>query len=165
MNHTAHLLLVSSATARQSPEQELLDIDGTVFITLGIFVILLFVLSRWLWKPYLRVRSERVTRVDGYKEDAVRLEAEAAARLARCQADLAEARRLGSIELARARTEAHVREQAILSAAQAKGQKDLVAARAQIETAFAAQKATLAARAQALGQEAAERILGRKVAP
>ncbi len=160
----SHLFICAAVAAPQSNESQLLDLDGTVYIMLAIFLLAVAVLSRWLWRPYLRVREERVTRVEGFREEAARMDADAEARLQRCQADLAEARRAGSHELARARNQAQIREQAILAGAQAQAQRDLAAARARIETALAAEKSSLAARAQALGAEAAERILGRKVA-
>src|SRR5688572_5592005 len=117
MKHT--FLVAVAQAAPQAPEQQLLDLDGTVFVMLGLFLVTAFVLNQWLWKPYLRVREERVTRVDGYRQEAARLEAEAQARLQRVEAQLAEARRVGSAERARARAEAQAREQAILAQAQA----------------------------------------------
>jgi F0F1-type ATP synthase membrane subunit b/b' len=62
------------------------------------------------------------------------------------------------------RVEAQRREQEILTAAQATAQKTLAEARARVEAAYNAEKATLAGRAEALGREAAEKILGRRVA-
>ena len=58
------------APAPQSHEPQLIDLDQTVFVQLGIFLLLVLVLYRFLWKPYLRVRGERVTRVEGYRQDA-----------------------------------------------------------------------------------------------
>ena len=83
----------------------------------------MLVLGRFLWKPYLRVRTERVARVEGYREEAVKLEADAQQRLARADAALAEARRVGAGERAVARAEAHAREQTLLAEANAAAQK------------------------------------------
>ena len=85
----APLLLL---TAAQSHEPQLIDLDGTFFIQLGVLFVLMLFLTRLLWKPYLKVRSERVSRVEGYREEAVRLEADAQQRLERAEAALAEAR-------------------------------------------------------------------------
>src|SRR5687767_10540790 len=106
-------LLLTAGGAPESPEQQLLDVDATLFIQLGLFLLITVVLGRLLFRPYLRVRAERVSRVEGYRIEAARLEAEAAARLARCEVDLAEARRIGAGERAVARAEAHAREQTI----------------------------------------------------
>src|SRR5262245_57287116 len=158
------LALAQAAPAPESAEPQLLDIDGTVFVMLGLFLVTMFVLTQLLWKPYLRVREERVARVDGYKEEAKRLEAEASTRLANVEAQLGEARRAGSAERARVRAEAVHREQAILASAQAAAQKALAEARGRIETALAGERANLKVRAEALGREAAEIVLGRRVA-
>jgi F-type H+-transporting ATPase subunit b len=153
----------ASAKAPLAPDQQLLDIDGTVFLNLGLFLLTMFVLTRLLWRPYLRVRELRGSRIEGYKEEARRLEAEAAARLTKVEAELAEARRAGSAERARVRVDAQKREQQILAAAQAQAQKALGEARARLDAVVAAERATLATRAEALGRDAAEKVLGRSV--
>src|SRR4051812_8006742 len=99
-------IIAVAETAPQSSEQQLMDVDGTLLVMLALFLIIVLVLNQWLWKPYLRVREERVTRVDGYREEAQRLEQEAETRLRRVEAELAEARRQGSLEQARVRAEA-----------------------------------------------------------
>ncbi len=165
------LTLIATAVAEvataapQAEEQQLLDLDASVLVTLGLFLLLAVVLSRWLWKPYLRIRTDRTQRVEGYKDQAVRLDKEAADRLAKVQADLAQARREGSVERARSRAEGQSREQVILAQAQAQAERALGLARAQVEAAMVREKATLTTRAQALGRTAAERVLGRRLAP
>ncbi len=159
------LFISLAQAAPQSAEQQLLDVDGTLFVMLGLFLLTMAVLTQFLWRPYLRVKEERVTRVEGYKEQASKMEADAQARLDRIQAELADARRRGSQELAKLRSEAHAAENQILLAAQTRAQADLAAARTKVEAALAAEKAKLVARAQELGHEAAARILGRKVSP
>ena len=127
MNSALALLLQAAPEAH---EPQLIDVDHTVFIQLGIFLLLMLVLNKFLWKPYLRVRTERVARVDGYREEAVKLEADAQQRLARADAALAEARRVGAGERAVARAEAHTREQTLLAEATAATQRKLAEARA-----------------------------------
>ncbi len=164
MNASFLYVTLAAGTAPQAGEQQLLDVDATALIMFGLFLLTMVVLRPLLWRPYLKVREERVTRVEGYKEEARRLEAEAGARLARVEAELAAARREGSAERARVRAEALRREQQVLSAAQTQAQKSLGEARTRIDAALAAERKTVASRAQALGREAAERILGRRIA-
>ena len=83
------------ASAPQSAEPELLDLDGTAFIALGIFLVTLLVLWQFLWKPYLRVRDERVARTEGARAQAGELDQLAAARIVKVEAALAEARPAG----------------------------------------------------------------------
>lgn len=157
-------LAEATARAPQSHEPQLLDVDGTLFINLGLFLIAMFVLTQFLWKPYLRVRAARTSRVEGYREDAKRLEAEAAARFAKVEAELADVRRAGSQERARVRQEAQAREHQIIGAAQTVAQQSLNESRQRIDAALAGERRTLAARAESLGRDLAEKVLGRKVA-
>src|SRR6187549_945738 len=160
MNSAFALLLQAAPEAH---EPQLIDIDHTIFIQLGIFLLLLVVLSKFLWKPYLRVRTERVERVDGYREEATRLEADAQQRLARADAALAEARRVGAGERAVARAEAHAREQTLLAEATAAAQRKLADARARLSAAIAAERQKLDADSSEVAVSAARKILGREV--
>jgi F-type H+-transporting ATPase subunit b len=153
-----------NGTAPQAGESQLLDIDNTVFVMLGLFLVLAFILTQWLWKPYLRVREERVRRVEGAREEADRLEADAAARLARIETQLAEARKASQAERAQARTAAVAREQEIVAAAQEVARKQLAEARSKLDMALASERTRLADHAKALGREIAEKALGRGLA-
>jgi F-type H+-transporting ATPase subunit b len=157
-------LAESGVAAPLAPDQQLLDVDGTVFVMLGLFFLVLIALTRLLWKPYLRVKEERVSRVEGYREQASRLEHEAATRLTAIEAQLADARRAASAERGRVQSEGQLVEQKILAEAQAAAQKTLTEARARVEAAFAAEKAKLQTRAAGLGREITEKVLGRPVA-
>jgi F0F1-type ATP synthase membrane subunit b/b' len=165
MTPNSLLIAVAEATggAPQSTEQQLLDVDWTLLVMLGLFLLATLLLTQLLWKPYIRVRTERVSRVDGYREEATRLDAEAATRLARVEAQLAEARRTASAERARVRGEAQARESAILAEANQSANRSLAAARAEVEKSLAAERATLPARAAVIGREIGEKVLGRKV--
>jgi F-type H+-transporting ATPase subunit b len=150
--------------APHSAESQLLDLDGTVFVMLGIFLVLLLILWQFLWKPYLRVRDERVSRVEGAREKASALDADAASRIARIESALAEARRNGNAETAKLRTEAQVREQQIIAQAQEAARKLMTDARAKLDTALATEKANLQSHTEVLAREIAEKTLGRRLA-
>jgi F-type H+-transporting ATPase subunit b len=154
---------MTSAPRAHAPQ--LIDIDSTVWIQLALFGVLALILTKLLWRPYLRVRDERVSRVEGYRKDAARMERDAMARLARAEAELAEARRLGSGDRAVARAEAHAREQTLVAQAQAEAQRALAAARTQLNAIVAAERGRLEGRARETATLAAQRILGRSVTP
>jgi F-type H+-transporting ATPase subunit b len=156
-------LLLLSAAAPESHEPQLIDLDGTVFVQFGLFLLLMLILRQLLWKPYLKVLGERTTRVEGYKQEAVRLDAEAAARLAKAEAALAEARRQGAGERVEARAAAHQREQELLATANAAAQKTLADARARVSAMLASERAKLQQTAAEIGTQAARKILGREV--
>jgi F-type H+-transporting ATPase subunit b len=153
-----------AGAAPHSAEAQLLDIDGTLFIMLGIFLVLLVVLWPLVWKPYLRVRDERVARVEGAREQAAKLEAEAASRLLRVESELAEARRAGDAETAKLRLETQAREQQIMAEAQVAARNLLTQARAKLDATVAAEKATLQQQTASLALEIAEKALGRRLA-
>jgi F0F1-type ATP synthase membrane subunit b/b' len=166
MNASSIYLVLADAGARApaAHEQQLLDIDGTALLQFGLFLLAMYVLTQLLWKPYLRIRAERGARVEGFKDEAKRMDADAAARFTKVEAQLGDARRVGSAERTRVRIAASVREQEIVSAASAREQQTLQEARARVEQAVAAERVNLASRAQRLGHEAAEKVLGRKIA-
>ena len=159
---SALALLLSAAPTSHEPQ--LIDIDGTVFVQLGIFVVLALVLGRFMWRPYLRVRGERVSRVEGYREEATKMDADAQQRLARAESALAEARRAGAGERTVARAEAHAREQTLLAEANAAANRTLADARKRLEGTLAGERAKLNAQAGDVAMAAARKILGREVA-
>lgn len=159
--NSATLLL--QAAAPTSHEPQLIDLDQTIFVQLGIFLLLAIVLWRLLWRPYLRIRGERVTRVEGYRQDAAKMEANAAQRLAEAESALGAARRMGTAERATARAEAQAREQAILAQATADAQKTLADARARLDTSLEVERVKLQAQTRDVARAAAQRILGREV--
>src|SRR4051812_50122061 len=116
-------LIFLLSAAPTSHEPQLIDVDQTIFVQLGIFLLLALVLWRLLWRPYLRIRGERVTRVEGYRQDAVKMDADAAERLAKAELALAAVRRQGSGGRATARAEAQTREQAVLGGGDGRGPK------------------------------------------
>ena len=158
---SALALLLTAAPEAHEPQ--LIDIDRTIFIQLGIFLLVLFILTRFLWKPYLRVRTERVARVEGYREEAARLETDAQQRLTRADAALAEARRVGAGERAVARGEAHAREQTLLAEANAAAQKKLAEARTRLNAVVDTERKKLEADSSEVAMAAARKILGREV--
>ena len=155
--------LLEATTAPHSSEVQLLDLDGTALVMLGIFLILMLVLWGLLWRPYLRIRDERVARMEGAREQASQLEAEAANRMARIESELADARRVGQAELAKMRQLAQTREQQIVSEAQENSRKLLLDARLKVEAAMAEERANWQQHTSALARELAEKTLGRRI--
>jgi F-type H+-transporting ATPase subunit b len=121
-------------------------------------------LWQFLWKPYLRVRDERVSRVAGARDKTAQLEADTAARLSRIETALAEARRSGIAETGKLRLEAQAREQQIIAEAQEAARKMLAQARAQIEATLVTEKANLQRHTDLLARQIAEKALGRRLA-
>jgi len=155
------LVAAIASGAPQAAEQQLLDIDGTVFVMLGVFLVMLALLKPLLWGPYLRVRAERETRTDGFKADAARMSKEADDKLHKVEASIAEVRKEGLQAFAKTRKEAEAHEQALVAKARDTATEALKAARADLAKAMDRERETLKARSEALGSEAAAQILGR----
>lgn len=167
MNPSFTLLQATStilSSAPQASEPQLLDLDGTVFVMLGIFLVLLLVLWQFLWKPYLRVRDERVARTEGARAKAAEMEAEAAARVERIETALAEARKSGNAEMAKLRQDAQTREQQIIAESQGAARRMLVEARAKLDATVATEKANLQTETGVLARQIAEKAIGRRLA-
>lgn len=158
-------LLADSAPPAEVHSPQLIDLDGTALIQFALFLLLVAILTKLLWKPYLRVKAERVSRVDGYRKEAQRMDTDAAGRLARAEAAMADARRVGSAERTKARAEAQTHEQALVAGAQADAQKELAAARGRLEAIVVRERTRIQTVAAEIGAEAARRILGRDVTP
>ena len=156
------LLLTLAAEAAKDPP--ILDIDGTVFVQLAIFVITAIVLSRYLFRPYLEVKTARSSGTEGAKEEARRLQEEGAARMADYENRLSEARHQANQERSKLQAEAVKRDGEITAAARNATQAALESARAKLETEAEATRQQLEPRAQEIGRSIARKILGREVA-
>jgi len=158
-----NIVLSLGSTAPRAEEQQLLDLDGTIFLTVGLFLVFYLCLSQLLWKPYLKVKAERIRRVDGFRADASKMDSDTKARFRKVEAELAEARRLTAGELISARAEARTRETTLMSEAHSRSRAALEEARKALATAMAAEKSRLQGHAEKLGAQLATKVLGRSV--
>src|SRR5262245_58840529 len=104
------------ARAEEAPPP-LIDVDGTLFLQLGLFLMLWLVLSRVLFKPYLKMRDERDKSIDGARKDAHSMEEKARAITADYDAKFGRAKLRGVEQRARLTAEAAARERQVLGAA------------------------------------------------
>jgi len=142
----------------------LIDIDSTLFIQLAIFAVFGFVATRVLFRPYLRMREDRVAGIDGARAEATRLAAEADARLADYEAKLAAARTRAGNEQRRIRAEAATHEREVTDKARAEAARTIAEARTTIDAERKAAEAELLPRADAVARQVAGKLLGREVA-
>jgi len=156
------MLVASLLIAEESPP--LIDVDGTVFIQFAFFLIMLFVLSRFLFKPYLKMRDARHKGIEGAREEASAMQERARQTNADYDAKLTKARQRGGEERARLRGEGAVYERQVLGAARDESQKVLDAARTKIASDATAARDKLAAESTALARQIVKKILGREAA-
>jgi F-type H+-transporting ATPase subunit b len=135
----------------------LIDLDATVLLQFGLFVLMYILLRYVLFAPYLRMRADRDRGIAGARADARAIVTDYDARLGR-------AKQRGADERARVRSEAATRERSILGVARDEAGKALDEARAKIAGDAATARAQLEAQSLALARTMAKKILGREVA-
>src|SRR6478609_5809571 len=88
----------------------LIDIDGTVFVQFGLFLILLVVANKLLFQPYLQLRERRKAGIEGSRAEAERMTATADSKLADYEKQLGAARNRANEEGRKVRAEAATHE-------------------------------------------------------
>ena len=109
-----------------------MDIDVTVLIQFGIYVLILGVLTPLLLKPFQRVIDERENKTDGARAEVERLKDLAGQDQAAYEARLADSRAAASRERDALRSEGREEEKRIIGDARAEVLETLNASRAQI---------------------------------
>lgn len=142
----------------------LIDFDWTVVVQFLLFVFMFLILSRYLWKPYFKMRDGRHVGIEGAKEEAKALRTEARQMVADYDAQLGAAKQRGAEERTRLRSEAATYERQVVGAARQEADKLLTEARATVAAKTAAARATLDKEAGGLANQIVEKILGRKLA-
>ena len=138
--------------------------DGTLFLQFAFFIIMLAVLSRTLFRPYLKLRDARHKGIEGAREEASAMQDRAQKTNADYDAQLTRARLRGAEERARLRGEGAVYERQVLGAARDESQKTLEAARGKINADTEAARTKLAAESTTLARQIVKKILGREAA-
>ena len=144
--------------------QPLIDLDNTVFVQLGLFLLMLVVLHFLVFKPFLQARGERDDRIEGERRRAQEMEAAAQAKIADFEGRLEKAKQSGVAMAVAARGEAGKRERAILDSARTEAQALLESQRKAAQTAGEAARVRLARDTEGSARRLASRILGREVA-
>ena len=154
-------VLVTVAAGDSHP---LIDIDGTIFIQFGLFLVMLVVANKLLFQPYLRLRERRAEGIEGAKAEAERMTAEADAKLVDYERQLAAARAKASEEQRKIRAAANAHEREVTTTARATSAAALEEARDRVRSETDSARKELLPRAEQIGRQMASRILGREVA-
>ena len=147
--------------------EEGLDInpDPTRLLALlMLFVILVPVLDRLLFKPLLGVLDARSARIEGARVRAAELAQQAAALLARHDEAVRQARETAHVEQLGLVEEARRAHQATVGEARAAAEREVVGARGELSRAADSARGVLGAEAEPLAREITARLLGRSAA-
>lgn len=158
---TLNVALSSSALSEGSAVN--VDLDPSLLVQVGLFVVLMLVLKPLLFEPMLKLFEEREKRIEGTRREASKEDERSAKALAKYEAILAKAREAGSAERDVLRAEGTKKEAELMA-----GVRNLTAAtveQGRVATAGEAKtaRAGLANEANNLARAIATRVLGREV--
>ena len=158
-------LLRSPAQAFDVPvvKAALIDVDATLFVLLGLFLLLYVFLRGALFRPVLRLFEEREKRIEGVKVEAREMQEKATAALAQYETFLREARTQGVLEKEALRQEGHRLAREIVDAVRKETAAELAKGKAALHAELATAQAAIDRETAALAQQAATRLLGRPV--
>lgn len=142
-----------------------MDIDFTLLLQLGLFLIVLTALNRVLFQPLLRVFEARQQRLQGLRDEVEKLKAEAAADLAVYQTRMRAARDAAQRERDQLVATGREEERRLLTEMRAELAKSLNEARDQVSAAELEAKRSLDAETGELARRLVEKVLGREVRP
>ena len=142
----------------------LIDIDWTVLVQFGLFLLLFVVANALLFQPYLRLRERRKQGIYGARAEAERMTAQADAKLADYEKQLAAARSRANEEGRKVRSEAAAHEKDVTDKARAEAQKAIDEASARMRQETEAARLQLLPQANTLARQIASKLLGREVA-
>ena len=142
----------------------LIDIDHTVFVQFGLFLLLFVVANKLLFQPYLQLRERRKAGIDGARDEAERMTAQADAKLADYEKQLASARNRANEEGRKVRAEASTHEKQVTDQARAEAQKAIDEATAKMRQETEAARLQLLPQANTMARQIASKLLGREVA-
>jgi F-type H+-transporting ATPase subunit b len=139
------------------------DLDLSLFVQLGFFVVLLLVLKPTLFDPMMRLFEEREKRIEGTRRKASKEDERSAKALAKYEAALAKAREEGAAERDALRAAGAKKEADILARVRAQTAATLDQGRGALAQETATARSGLDRDAAALGRDIASRVLGREV--
>jgi F-type H+-transporting ATPase subunit b len=150
MDHASHLLAIP-----------VVDIDGTLYIQLGIFLGLVFILGPLLFKPWLEAQERRKAAVEGALAKSKTMRVEADGLLADYDQRLDKAREQAHGVRSDARRQEEAAQAAQLAAARDDANASLGRERARIAAEAATAREALAGRVDELADTIANKLLGR----
>jgi F-type H+-transporting ATPase subunit b len=151
-------MISSSLLVSSTP---VVDVDGTVFVQAGIFLLLMLILRGLLFKPWLEARERRVEKIDGAIKAAEDLRTEADELGAHYDARLADAREKALEVRSDARRKSDADGSELVGAARKEAGERLDQARAKLDGEIASARSALSSRVDALSKEIATKVLGR----
>ncbi|MAQ16658.1 MAG: hypothetical protein CMN30_17925 [Sandaracinus sp.] len=145
-------------------EGSLIDLDGTFFIQMGLFLVAFFILKTLVFGPVVRLIEKREEMIDGARLLAKELQAEAASSEDELAAQMRAARLKAGEEREKLRAEGKRLEAQVLEKVRAETAKELAGAEATLDKEAAKVRAEMQAQTPVLAKQIASKLLEREVA-
>lgn len=142
----------------------MIDIDFTILIQLGIFLILFVALRSLLFKPYLQLFEERERLVAGMKAEAAALEKDFLEKSATFDAAVREATAKAAAAMEKIKGEGQTAQRDILGRARTEAAHRVENAVKDLRAESEAVRATMEKDIGSIAFQIAEKVLGRKIA-
>jgi F-type H+-transporting ATPase subunit b len=139
------------------------DLDLTVFVQVGLFIVLLLVLKPVLFDPMLKLFEEREKRIEGARAEGLKLDRESAEAQAKYETAMQKARGTANQERDKLRAEGTKAENEILGQVRTETAKTMEEGRTRLKGEVAEARKELEREAAGLGAQLATRVLGRQV--
>jgi F-type H+-transporting ATPase subunit b len=157
--------LLAVSTSFISEGAVTVDLDASLLVQLGLFVVLLLVLKPALFDPMMRLFEEREKRIEGTRHAATKEDEKSAKAHAKAQAIVAKGRDAGALERDALRAEGMKREAELMNQVRAETAATMERGRAEIGNEATAARNQLRTDVRGLGRDMASRVLGREVSP
>ena len=142
----------------------MISLDFSVVYQIVLFLVLWFVLSKVLFRPYLKLLEEREGKTAGASHDAADLEREGARPKAQYEERIAQAQAAGGAAKESILQEARQRRDQVLSQARHEATATLEQARREVASQLAREQQLAATEVATVARQMASKILGRNVA-
>jgi F-type H+-transporting ATPase subunit b len=143
--------------------QSMISLDYSVIYQIVLFLVVLVVLNKVLFRPYLILLDERERKTTGAQHDLGELEREASRLRAQYEDKIAQAQAAGYAAKEAILQEARQQREAILNQAHQEAMGILEGVRRELASQMQKERQLAATEVRAIAQEMASRILGRNV--
>jgi len=153
--------MTATAATVLASARNIVDIDATLLVELGLFLLCFLLLRSLVFKPLLRLVDERRAQTQGAREEAKKFEAEAEERTRKVTRVVQQAKVEASEERERLRQQAKHREQEVLRAAKEEATTITDAARRKVAARRSESEREATLKARELAGDIATRLAGR----
>lgn len=141
----------------------MLNIDGTMFLQIANFLVLLFILNLILFRPIRRVLAQREEEMNSRQKTIDDFQDQTEKNERGIEEGVVQARKAGSAEKEALKSHGLEKEKEILQEAGAGVEQKLNAAKKEIETKIAVAREALEGQIASFSDELAQKILGRSI--